>query len=116
MPSIVHGYLRIQFADQCGACSQPDRSYGDRAVQCSRVACKVLEKRHRERKKKITRKLLRGRAFAAHMSGQCESMAPQYSQSFRSSLQGLLEAEMDNWHEASTGQQTKAWPSPRDAP
>lgn len=74
------------------------------------------------KEKKII-KLLRGRAFAAlnsldfgHMSGQCESMAPQYFQSFRSSLQGLLEAEMDNWHEASIGQETKAWPSPRDAP
>lgn len=37
-------------------------------------------------------------------------------QSFRSSLQGLLEAKRDNWHEASIGQETKAWPRPRDAP
>lgn len=109
---------RIQFADQCGPCSQPDRSYGDRAVQCRRVTCKVWK---RGTKKKIESFCAEGRSqlewspFRAHewpMRVNCSAV----SQSFRSSLQGLLEAERDNWHEASIGLETKAWPSPRDAP
>lgn len=116
--------MRIQFADQCGSCSQPDRSHGDRAVQCRRVTCKAWKRGPGEKKKKDTyiesfcaegRSQLEWSPFRAH-EWPMRVNGSAVIQSFRSSLQGLSEAERNNWHEASIGQETKAWPRPRDAP